>query len=419
MTNETLESEYHNFLRQNGLKPYKPNHSHAQFERLDQKRKTASGAEGVETDLPKEVQDALSDVIATNEMTFQRVVRFLVTQIESVVEPCLGIQPLKDIFAGEFPTGSFNALAAPVKNGTLLLMNTGAMALISKLIRLMVINIFEHLIGNISPQEYFKDQQATFNFKSGQSPLSVAELVERIALCVFGYVISDNALSLPNLPILGGPQRISWAHLTLSTEKFIIAHEYGHALAGHLSSARSGLHSREIGGLKIYKKLWDDEFEADLLGARLVLCEARNPWASDKAVNISAVDSNELIRARESFAVSGVLIFFAIDRIVTTVSRALYPENPEATWSDHPPSEERSERLLDFFKGEKVTEAIQAANELTSWLRDVGTWTTMLAQGVAESEADPDNRPAALMELIPVFSSALGGKLNEPLGNVD
>jgi hypothetical protein len=71
------------------------------------------------------------------------------------------------------------------------------MALISKMIRLMVINIFEHLIGDISPKDIIKDAPDTFKFKSGQSPLSVSEIIENVARCVFGYVISENALLLP------------------------------------------------------------------------------------------------------------------------------------------------------------------------------------------------------------------------------
>jgi hypothetical protein len=115
MTNQLLEAEYYSFLKQNGLKPYDPEHSLAQFERLDKRRKTASGAEGVEADYPQEVHDLLADIIKNKEMTFQPVIRDMVSDVEGLVESCLGIQPPQHIFAGEFPTGSFTLWHAPYR----------------------------------------------------------------------------------------------------------------------------------------------------------------------------------------------------------------------------------------------------------------------------------------------------------------
>jgi hypothetical protein len=184
----------------------------------------------------------------------------------------------------------------------------------------------------------------------------------------------------------------------------------GHAVAGHLARSRSALNAREIGGLKVYKKAWEDEFEADLIGARLVLHQARNIQLEGEARNLQPKDLNDLRNSFESFAISGVLIFFELDKIVTEVAQALYPERSNAIWGDHPPSQERSERLIKFFEQEHATWAIQSAKELTNWLNDVRKWTTMLAQAVAESQADPNNRALALNELIPAFAKAAGGQ---------
>jgi len=61
--NRRLEADYYRFLDENGLKPYDPQHSLAQFERLDKQRKMASGAEGIETDYPPEVLEQFTEVI--------------------------------------------------------------------------------------------------------------------------------------------------------------------------------------------------------------------------------------------------------------------------------------------------------------------------------------------------------------------
>ena len=408
-TNPMLEADYYRFLDENGLKPYDPQHSLDQFERLDKQRKTASGAEGIETDYPPEVLERFTEVINNKEMTFQRMLRHMAEETEEVIRTGLSMQPPQNVFAGEFPTGSFNALACPVENGTLILVNTGTMALISKMIRLMVINIFEHLIGDISPGDLFKDEKVDFRFKSGKSPLSVAEVVENIARCVFGYVASDDASILPKLHVLGGPQRISWSNLTIATERFIIAHEYGHAIAGHLDRSRTAVHAREIAGLKVYKKAWDDEFEADLIGARLVLHQARNPKLKE-GTTLGTKESKELRDASESFAVSGALIFCKLDELVTEVERALYPEDAASAWGDHPPSQQRYERLLEFFTKESSTFAIKSAAELTNWLDNVRKWTTLLAEAVAGSEPNPENRLAAIAQLIPIFAAGVGAR---------
>lgn len=410
-TNPMLEADYYRFLDENGLKPYDPHHDLAQFERLDKQRKTASGAEGVETDHPPEVLEQFTEVINNKEMTFQRMIRHMAEETEEVIRTGLSMQPPQNVFAGEFPTGSFNALACPVDNGTLILVNTGTMALISKMIRLMVINIFEHLIGDILPKDVLKDvlkdEKVDIRFKSGKSPLSVAEVVENIARCVFGYVASDDASILPKLPVLGGPQRVSWSSLTLATERFIIAHEYGHAIAGHLDRSRTAVHAREIAGLKVYKKAWDDEFEADLIGARLVLHQTTK---LKEDATLGTKESNGLRDAFESFAVSGALIFCKLDELVTEVERALYPEDTDSAWGDHPPSQQRYERLLEFFTKESSASVINSAVELADWLDDVRKWTTTLAEAVAGSEPDPENRMAAIAQLIPVFADGVGAR---------
>lgn len=403
MPNSSLKREYLLFLKQNGRKPYRPNLNLEAIERLDLERKTASGAEGFEEDYEQEVWDSVSEYKRSRRMTFESTIEQLANEIEECVEPCFGVARPSNIYAGEYPTGSFNAMACPVNGGSLVLVNTGAIVVISKMIRLMVINIFEHLVKDKETLLSAGSSPRRVQFRSGSAALTVPQIIENIARCIFGYVASDNALDLPNLPILGGLQRVSWFLMTSATERFVVAHEYGHLVAGHLTS-RSRFNARSVGGLSVYLKAQQAEFEADLNGARLVLFHARNPL--EKSVQAPNVD--ELIPSYEYYAVAGTRIFFGLDSIITRVAASLFPESSEVIWVDHPPAKVREEKLLEFFKTEGAKVAVDSTDDLARWLHDVGHWTSMLAEGIAGSERNPARRMTIFSQLLPHFSSGLG-----------
>lgn len=154
------------------------------------------------------------------------------------------------------------------------------------------------------------------------------ELVERFTELVLAYALTGRPT--PATPYLPGRAH---QHLALvlrtSLELFILGHEYGHVLAGHLSQVSRTAPSRarldDVGALEYS---WRQEYEADAIGCRLAH-SAMKGLGYDSALSFWGADS----------------FFSGMDVMDRATSLLLHGDEERHTLSSHPPSEQRRERL--------------------------------------------------------------------------
>lgn len=135
--------------------------------------------------------------------------------------------------------------------------------------------------------------------------------------------------------------------LTDATERFMIAHEFGHLLEGHLGTpaereAQNWLHRTR-----------DQEFQADETGALLVLRGLADPVADQVMTYL---------------AVAGPLFLFAIDHLITRVRNELDNIPQGLRLSDHPASDERGAALRTLFQELYGPIVLQIADGCVHWL---------------------------------------------------
>src|SRR5882762_931091 len=126
-----LEREYRSFLARFGLPP--PSREVAEQVFAELRR---GGREGMDSLSPDVSPEKLIGMMQASGSGMQ----FLVDHISEEIEKSIGRAGLHlnaEFFAGEFPTGSFNAQACLVSNGTLLLLNTGLMVFLHKASKLV------------------------------------------------------------------------------------------------------------------------------------------------------------------------------------------------------------------------------------------------------------------------------------------
>jgi hypothetical protein len=154
-----------------------------------------------------------------------------------------------------------------------------------------------------------------------------------------------------------GPDQIMWPNMPSdipfglaqlgafvyeSALRFVLAHEYAHLLSGHVTRARERPVETEVGRIELAQKRMNEEYEADRLGCELLFG------------NVDALDAlaTEELMAR----VCGVLLFFTVHDLLTTVERALPEAMRVSGGRDHPPSVERRRRLC---------------TTMTEWMSDI------------------------------------------------
>jgi hypothetical protein len=221
------------------------------------------------------------------------------------------------VFAGIFPTGSFNAQAVRCKEGALLLINTGLMMLIWQSLKIifMRFSIFDNEAGEIV-----------------QTPaLSHEETIFWITDVILAYLFRGNSTFSSILPIQDGHRARVLNQLVHQTEVFVLAHEYAHAVAGHLSESPVRKTMLPDGEVELVQKSWMQEFEADLIGFTFLLNPKTisNPIPREEYQNLSP-------------KLACPFLFFALDELVSAVYHHVtgLAAIPNAL-SNHPPTSDR------------------------------------------------------------------------------
>ena len=157
------------------------------------------------------------------------------------------------LYAGVFPTNSFNAQCTVFNQECVVLIDTGCMEMAETVV-------------------------ASF-----LSEASTAQKVRDIATAVDNYVMYGHRANPANVNSNG----VSFgsglpAALTTAFEEYILAHEFGHLVLGHVANQRVRQHSPRAGqSIEVVDKSESQEFEADIWACKALIERARKLGKSD------------------------------------------------------------------------------------------------------------------------------------------
>lgn len=260
--------------------------------------------------------------------------------------------PAGQVYVAPYPHPSFDSQAVPVPGGSVILINTGFLSLVFEVTRVM----------SSSVQSFTRNSDGSIDVHRPTEDFRIRERMAYAALArsLLTYIDSGKSWVSPSQPLSEGWRKSealigAWAIL-----RFVIAHEFGHVLAGHLTSAFSEGGS---GG-------WQKEREADQLGALILLRQ------------IDEHDDDP----QKYWTASGPFAFFAIDHLITRVRNEVVGIPHGLVDASHPPSDERAAALRDLFiesHGPTILHVADCHVEWMSWREEpiLAEATKMLRSG--------------------------------------
>lgn len=317
---ERLQEEYDHLRRQHGMTIAKREgfDMEKEIERILQSEKEERG-EGFDTERRKaELRRAMAPLYPDNA-TFNPMIEKFAKEIESSIRK---VKPtrMETVFAGEFITGDFNACALRATNGILVLINTGVMNLIHQVTTLLGYRVRM----NETDSDILEPHRA----------------VPILADTAISYLVEGDSLLAERVPPLYGAKGNLIAGLRRECERFVLAHEYGHAIGGHLSGDNQETCESKVARLVLIKKSWEQEFEADRLGLKLLLAEDEDYIAKENEFRLTI---------REKIA--GTFLFFSIVEFISQAAAAVQNKPYEVIYSEtHPPSGQRIQELRAYLR---------------------------------------------------------------------
>lgn len=230
------------------------------------------------------------------------------------------------VFVGEFPTGSINCETVKVRGGFLVLVNSGMLTMLQQVVT---------FLWRGDPD----------NPNSPESLLSADGVAEVLA----SYVKNLDPYYGPK-PLVGGMLAMASGQMASAVRKFVVAHEYGHILAGHLTDPDHELLplETEVGTIEVLRKNYAQEFQADDIGYRLTLGVTAIEDFDLTVMDAAYSDDRALPAAiRQKCLIAAPFVLLTIDIILSQffdVARLV--DNGPTVRGTHPPATERVERLL-------------------------------------------------------------------------
>lgn len=301
--------------------------------------------EGVINANPKQesAQDFLNEI---KNSSYNKIVELVATEAEKIASTYSKKHMNFDYYAGEFPTGEVNACAVSVEKGYLFLINTGLMQFFGKFTRLMALSI-----GTVNFSEngiaYIDDYIPTgYDFKT---------LASMIGEITAAYILLGDVKSFA-VPKFSSDTRaeieIYRASLLGHIELFVVLHEFAHAVAGHLNGNLVENLVTPVGEMKIHKKSFEQEYQADHLASR---------WMMIDAVEKSSSEEEAAIRLFTIY--SGIAGFFCFVDLYETIVSLLTKKTREST---HPPALSRLKMITIEPDGESFSNH-PAFKQMLSW----------------------------------------------------
>ncbi|WP_433274005.1 hypothetical protein ACQPZF_20550 [Actinosynnema sp. CS-041913] len=241
------------------------------------------------------------------------------------------------VLAGVFPTGTLDGLCVPVPGrGVLVLVNSGLPDLVAAVLKVMT-----GVLPNYGTPPLLASDQASY---------ALAEALN-------AYLYGNGAVEARPLPELSG-QRLALVGLMLRrATQFVIAHEVGHVLAGHLVNARRWTDPHTpVGVLDAQAVGWSREHEADRIAAMIMLR------------SLDDLSPREL-DVHEPCLVAALLLVLFLHEITDRLADELGLTVPFA--GSHPPPVRRIQSLVEHLADRvRTPRALDLAADVATWLED-------------------------------------------------
>lgn len=267
----------------------------------------------------------------------------------------LGMEPVPPVYVGTLPTGQVNALtiAVPGSQDYVVALDRG-LSTFALLLSKAVAQVFP----------YELTEGGTVTFSADEERLrgnlrSRPDVAERFTEVVLAYaVFGEPARARPYILPHRATNELTRL-LKSSLELFVLGHEYGHALAGHLDDAERTVAMLPDVNVEEVAYAWGQEYEADTIGMHL----------STQAMRISTGTDLPLSFWGAPFFFHCLLI---MDRAVSLLHHG---EEEMIQLGSHPPHAARREvlsrALLDAIGTEQAQGAIQLAKQLEIALEEL------------------------------------------------
>ncbi|MDO3627662.1 hypothetical protein [Mucilaginibacter sp. BT774] len=221
-------------------------------------------------------------------------------------------------YSGEFPTHSMNAECRLTTSGYLFLINSGFIYLtheVSKVMTLLALNASNNI------NEGYTDRVFAMNLSN---------------LLITYLFLDFNARPRARLEIRSREQYVIFSLVSAACTKFVLAHEFGHALSGHLTS------NLVINDQDFIQKNFEEELEADRVGINLLLFHKESIHQDE--IDLSNTVSVAAITLL--FELDNLLQFLMNDPIIKTLFVNRFEKNnPHFT---HPSSTIRMTQMVDL-----------------------------------------------------------------------
>ncbi|MEU4443701.1 hypothetical protein AB0K14_20180 [Actinosynnema sp. NPDC050801] len=246
-----------------------------------------------------------------------------------------GWRPTVPLLAGVFPTGTLDGLSVPVPGrGVLVLVNTSLLDLLAAVLKIMT--------------------GALPNY--GTPPLLTAEQASyALAEALNAHLYGNGAVEARRLPELSGQRAALVALMARRATQFVLAHEVGHVLAGHLRHARRRTDpGTPVGPLDAQSVGWAREHEADRVAATIMLHSLDGLGARER-------------EAHEPCLVGAVLLVLFLHEVTDRLADELGLAVPFS--GNHPPPVRRIQSLVEHLAGRvRTPRALDLAADVATWL---------------------------------------------------
>jgi hypothetical protein len=221
----------------------------------------------------------------------------------------------KNIFPGIFPTGSFNAQACAYEEGIIILVNLG-------------LPEFLKVFSDVFLQ--YDELQGNLFSKKMEFQLNKFDCISLLTDAFVNYInLTLDSRKYDSALLVGGMLGEFSSFLNAECTMFVLAHEYAHAILGHLyPGKRMAARRTPYGEIKFMNKSQQEEIQADVTAFFIqVACNS---------------DDDTYFKMAMPMFIMSYYLFFSIDRILTDIyKRVMESQGHALIVADHPPSDVR------------------------------------------------------------------------------
>ncbi|QDU29406.1 hypothetical protein ETAA8_45160 [Anatilimnocola aggregata] len=306
---------------------------------------------------------------------FEKLLYDLSVEVENDIRAC-GCTLDEEVFAAEFPTGDLNAQILPRNGGFLVLVNTGLI-----MTTFLILKTFARSLTfrrEDTPPPPFDDEAVT---------RTVNELLPIIQAYHFG---GDVRLA-KRKEVLTGHGVTVLSRLLWQTEKFVLAHEYAHLLAGHVGSQRVAQFNTPAGNLEFVVLDHQQEYDADLQALTILMASAN--WAQPNS--------------DAKYRIAGPFVLLCVNDMLSRVGDAMYFK-PIGYSPTHPTDANRLEHLRVHVFRKYGQDLYEYADLCTQWIRQ---YTNFIVTKYQEGQIfDPEIYAGLYRNMIAAKASAISSE---------